>query len=147
MLLSITDNFLGSELFDLQFLDGAGVDIIDQTFWADSLPRQDRAWVIIPSGRTSWVIYILLFCFTGLIGGRQGLDWHGPSAADAFTAVAALHDILHEGFVDWVYPRDTKVVVVGHSNGGQGAWYMSSRWPDRVKAGMSNKLSLICQSR
>ncbi|KAG1883042.1 hypothetical protein F4604DRAFT_1740396 [Suillus subluteus] len=98
-------------------LHGAGVDIINQTFWADSLPRQDRAWVIIPSGRTSW-----------------GLDWHGPSAADAFATVTALHDILCTGFVDWVYPRDTKLIVVGHSNGGQGAWYVASRWPDKVKA-------------
>lgn len=98
-------------------LHGAGVDIINQTFWADSLPRQDRAWVIIPSGRTSW-----------------GLDWHGPSAIDAFAAVTALHDILRTEFVDWVYPRDTKLIVMGHSNGGQGAWYIASRWPDKVKA-------------
>ncbi|KAG1879397.1 hypothetical protein C8R48DRAFT_752447 [Suillus tomentosus] len=98
-------------------LHGAGVDIINQTFWADSLPRQDRAWVIIPSGRTSW-----------------GLDWHGPSAADAFAAVTALHDVLCRGFMDWNYPRDTKLIVVGHSNGGQGAWYIASRWPDKVKA-------------
>ncbi|KAG1749124.1 uncharacterized protein EDB91DRAFT_1235611 [Suillus paluster] len=98
-------------------LHGAGVEIITQTFWADSLPRQDRAWVVIPSGRTSW-----------------GLDWHGPSAADAFAAVTALHDILCAGFTDWVYPRDTKVIVIGHSNGGQGAWYVASRWPDKVKA-------------
>ncbi|KAJ8596145.1 hypothetical protein M405DRAFT_871487, partial [Rhizopogon salebrosus TDB-379] len=98
-------------------LHGAGVDIVSQTFWADSLPRQDRAWLVIPSGRTSW-----------------GLDWHGPSVADAFTAVTALHDILREGFMNWVYPRHTRVVVMGHSNGGQGAWYVASRWPDRVKA-------------
>ncbi|KAG2149291.1 hypothetical protein DEU56DRAFT_869477 [Suillus clintonianus] len=98
-------------------LHGAGVDIINHTFWADSLPRQDNAWVVIPSGRTSW-----------------GLDWHGPSAADAFAAVAALHNLLCAGFVDWVYPRDTKVIVMGHSNGGQGAWYVASRWPDKVKA-------------
>ncbi|OAX43816.1 hypothetical protein K503DRAFT_730813 [Rhizopogon vinicolor AM-OR11-026] len=98
-------------------LHGAGVDIVTQTFWADSLPRQDKAWVIIPSGRTSW-----------------GLDWHGPSAADAFTTVTALHSILCERFLNWVYPRDTKVIVMGHSNGGQGAWYIASRWPDKVKA-------------
>lgn len=98
-------------------LHGAGVDILNQSFWADSLPRQDRAWVIIPSGRTSW-----------------GLDWHGPSAADAFAAVTALHDILCTRFADWVYPRDTKIIVMGHSNGGQGAWYVASRWPDKVKA-------------
>lgn len=83
-------------------------------------------------------------CFTCLIiGVRQGLDWHGSSAADAFTAVTALHDIVCEGFANWVYPRDTKVIVMGHSNGGQGAWYMASRWPDRVKAGMLDRLSEV----
>jgi len=122
------------------------VDITSQTFWADSLPRQDRAWVVIPSGRTSWVIHIRVFHFTDLIDGRQGLDWHGPSAADAFTAVTALYDILCARFMNWVYPRDTKVIVMGHSNGGQGAWYVASRWPDKVKAGMLDRLSLKRQS-
>lgn len=74
--------------------------------------------------------------------GWQGLDWHGPSAADAFATVTALCDILRTGFVDWVYPRDTKLVVMGHSNGGQGAWYVASRWPDKVKAGMFDRLYL-----
>jgi pimeloyl-ACP methyl ester carboxylesterase len=74
--------------------------------------------------------------------GRQGLDWHGPSAADAFATVTALYDILRTGFVDWVYPRDTKLIVMGHSNGGQGAWYVASRWPDKVKAGMFDRLYL-----
>lgn len=27
---------------------------------------------------------------------------------------------------------------MGHSNGGQGAWYMASRWPDRICAGESS---------
>ncbi len=31
--------------------------------------------------------------------------------------------------------EDTKVVLIGHSNGGQGVWYMASRYPDRVLAG------------
>lgn len=79
--------------------------------------------------------------------GRQGLDWHGPSAADAFAAVTALHDVLVcRGFVDWNYPRDTKLIVVGHSNGGQGAWYIASRWPDKVKAGRFDRLNLRLQS-
>jgi pimeloyl-ACP methyl ester carboxylesterase len=77
--------------------------------------------------------------FSDLVDVRQGLDWHGPSAADAFAAVAALHDILCPGFVDWAYPRDTKLVIMGHSNGGQGAWYVASRWPDKVKAGMFDR--------
>ncbi|KAF7800246.1 hypothetical protein EIP86_011493 [Pleurotus ostreatoroseus] len=32
----------------------------------------------------------------------------------------------------WSFPPDTSVVLVGHSNGGQGAWHIASRYPDRV---------------
>jgi len=35
--------------------DGAGVDVLKQPFWAESLPRQQRSWIIMPSGRTPWV--------------------------------------------------------------------------------------------
>lgn len=98
-------------------LHGAGVDILTTSFWADSLSRQKYAWVVIPMGGTEW-----------------GLDWHGPSAADAFLSVAALSDILSAVYEwrDWGFNPDTRVVLMGHSNGGQGAWYMAARWPDRV---------------
>lgn len=36
-------------------IDGAGVDIFEQHFWRDSLPRNKYNWVVVPSGRTSWV--------------------------------------------------------------------------------------------
>jgi len=32
-------------------------------------------------------------------------------------------------------PPGCKVILIGHSNGGQGTWYMASRFPDRVLAG------------
>ncbi|KAJ7470355.1 hypothetical protein FB451DRAFT_1038083 [Mycena latifolia] len=98
-------------------LHGAGVDIISQAFWIDSLPRQQHSWLITPSGRTPW-----------------GLDWHGPSAKDAWGSVDALYTIL-EANPAW-HPRKlaagTPVVLMGHSNGGQGSWYLASRFPDRV---------------
>ncbi|KAI6129123.1 hypothetical protein EV401DRAFT_2194488 [Pisolithus croceorrhizus] len=99
-------------------LHGAGVDILTQPWWANSLPRQKRAWIVMPQGRTEW-----------------GLDWHGPSAADAFSAVTALSRILFHGPLkrrDWGFNANTRVVLVGHSNGGQGAWYIAARWPGRV---------------
>jgi len=34
--------------------DGAGVDVLKQPFWAEALPRQQRTWIILPSGRTPW---------------------------------------------------------------------------------------------
>jgi len=85
-------------------------------FWSDSLPRNKYSWVVVPSGRTSW-----------------GLDWHGPSANDAWSTVDALASISKRDD-KWhslcVNPR--KVIILGHSNGGQGAWYLASRYPDRV---------------
>ncbi|KAG6836615.1 hypothetical protein H0H93_006036 [Arthromyces matolae] len=71
-----------------------------------------------------------------------GLDWHGPSAQDAWASVDSLCTILR-GNVDWEQWRidaDARVVLVGHSNGGQGAWYLASRYPDRV-AGAAAYLS------
>ncbi|KAF8636685.1 hypothetical protein AX17_003490 [Amanita inopinata Kibby_2008] len=98
-------------------LHGAGVDVTQQDFWANALPRQSYSWIIIPTGRTSW-----------------GLDWHGPSAEDAWSSVQALSQILDSTcqWKFWSYPRDKPIAVLGHSNGGQGAWYLASRFPDRV---------------
>ncbi|KIK18302.1 hypothetical protein PISMIDRAFT_30538 [Pisolithus microcarpus 441] len=99
-------------------LHGAGVDILSQPWWANSLPRQKHGWIVMSQGRTEW-----------------GLDWHGPSAADAFSSVTALSHILFHGPLEWRkwgFNANTRVVLVGHSNGGQGAWYIAARWPDRV---------------
>ncbi|KAH7927722.1 hypothetical protein BV22DRAFT_255973 [Leucogyrophana mollusca] len=99
-------------------IHGSGVDVLEQRLWPDSLTRRAHSWVIIPTGRTSW-----------------GLDWHGPSAQDAWSTVDGLHDILAGNgspWAAWSFVKDTKVVVIGHSNGGQGAWYLASRFPDRV---------------
>ncbi|KAI0048234.1 hypothetical protein FA95DRAFT_1540157 [Auriscalpium vulgare] len=99
-------------------LHGAGVDILGMPFWEQAIPRQKRSWVIMPTGRTSW-----------------GFDWHGPSARDAWGSVGALSAILEHGeWKTWGFPANSKVVIVGHSNGGQGAWYLASRFPDRVIA-------------
>ncbi|KAJ7632248.1 hypothetical protein FB45DRAFT_744737 [Roridomyces roridus] len=102
-------------------LHGAGVDIQSQTFWIDSLPRQQHSWLVAPSGRTPWA---------------RGLDWHGLSAKDAWGSVDALVAIIGSNPA-WhsrqLLPK-TPVVVLGHSNGGQGTWYLGTRFPDRVLA-------------
>ncbi|KAI0637266.1 hypothetical protein C8Q77DRAFT_1051392 [Trametes polyzona] len=96
---------------------GAGVDIFESDFWIKALPRQQRSWVIAPTGRTAW-----------------GLDWHGPSARDAWATVSALSRILNlrSEWQGWAFAPDTRVLLMGHSNGGQGAWYLAARYPDRV---------------
>lgn len=85
------------------------------------------------------------------------MDWHGPSAADAWSTADALYTILRDRGIEpvstaltswngWTAPyrdlveRSDKVVVVGHSNGGQGTWYLTSRWPDRVLGGKLDNL-------
>lgn len=37
--------------------DGAGVDVLGsmRNFWIEALPAIKRSWVVIPTGRTSWV--------------------------------------------------------------------------------------------
>ncbi|KIK63771.1 hypothetical protein GYMLUDRAFT_71889 [Collybiopsis luxurians FD-317 M1] len=108
-------------------LHGAGVDIfaLSASFWTQALPRQNQSWVVIPSGRTSW-----------------GLDWHGPSAQDAWRTLDAVTDILQTsestewGRGKWAVPTapggKPRAILIGHSNGGQGAWYIAERFPDRV---------------
>ncbi|KAG6832731.1 hypothetical protein H0H92_012303 [Tricholoma furcatifolium] len=104
-------------LKNIQSTDGAGVDIFNQPFWTQSIPRNKHSWLVFPTGRTSW-----------------GLDWHGPSARDAWNTVDSLSTLL-QGNAEWkgweidAHPR---VILMGHSNGGQGAWYLASRYPDRV---------------
>ncbi|CCM03831.1 uncharacterized protein FIBRA_05980 [Fibroporia radiculosa] len=100
-------------------LHGAGVDILSAPFWIQALPRQASSWIIAPTGRTAW-----------------GLDWHGPSIQDTWGTVDALYYILvsRDAWHGYALADQTRVLVLGHSNGGQGAWYLASRYPDRVIA-------------
>ncbi|KAG8848430.1 hypothetical protein FRB96_001216 [Tulasnella sp. 330] len=87
-------------------LHGAGVTL-DNPFWPAAIPRQNGSWVVIPSGGSSW-----------------GYDWRGPSLQDTLAAVSALR------------AREPRIapglVVIGHSNGGQGTFHIASRYPDLV---------------
>ena len=126
-------------------LDGSGVDIFDLPFWRDALPRQGRSWSIIPSGRTSWVCMAMYILFTSLTL-QQGLDWHGPSTADVWRCVEALEKLLSDEGLPWTLwsiPSNTRVVIIGHSNGGQGAWHITERFPDRVLAGKPSSCYML----
>ncbi|EEB93194.1 hypothetical protein MPER_08186, partial [Moniliophthora perniciosa FA553] len=97
-------------------LHGAGVDVVGQTFWSDALPQKDHSWIVMPTGRTSWqrVNNKILV---------QGLDWHGPSAKDAWASLEALTNIVasNSAWNSWKLDPTLRAVVLGHSNGGQGA--------------------------
>ena len=120
--------------------DGAGVDVLKHAAWDCAPPRQTRSWVIAPTGRTEWVRERAARANgLSLICSLQGLDWHGPSTQDVWSSMAALSEILnrHTIWQSWSFPADTKAVIVGHSNGGQGTWYVTARYPDKILAGQS----------
>ncbi|TRM59420.1 hypothetical protein BD626DRAFT_572702 [Schizophyllum amplum] len=95
-------------------LHGAGVDIFSSTFWMDALPKLHNQWSSCPA----------------VAHHGRGLDWHGPSALDVWRSVDALGTILRARGIR--ADEGLKVVLAGHSNGGQGAWYLATRFPDRV---------------
>ncbi|KAJ5176459.1 uncharacterized protein N7482_002336 [Penicillium canariense] len=76
------------------------------------------SWMLFPSGVTSW----------------SGDDWHLWGVADIQAAVSAIADWATA--VRWAGPGAAReeLVVAGHSNGGQGAWYYATHFPDNVSA-------------
>ncbi|KIW18297.1 hypothetical protein PV08_02585 [Exophiala spinifera] len=98
-------------------LHGAGVDAdgdLARHMFEDAphLP----AWVLTPTGMTSW----------------SSDDWHTWGFADALTAVDAITEWV--SLVKWQGPDPytSRILVTGHSNGGQGTWYFATHQPDRV---------------
>ncbi|KAL3459874.1 hypothetical protein BJX64DRAFT_198817 [Aspergillus heterothallicus] len=76
------------------------------------------AWMLFPSGVTSW----------------SGDDWHTWGVADIEAAVIAISRWIEA--VSWVGPgvQTRNWIVVGHSNGGQGVWFLATHRPDNVVA-------------
>ncbi|KEI39518.1 uncharacterized protein L969DRAFT_17439 [Mixia osmundae IAM 14324] len=99
-------------------LHGAGVVASDQ-FWVDGMARQQHAWTVLPTGKTSW-----------------GYDWHSLSASNVFAAVNALSDTIFRYDVDSAMPDFSKSTAIGHSNGGQGALYLLTHYADRFNGGL-----------
>ncbi|WEW56329.1 hypothetical protein PRK78_001772 [Emydomyces testavorans] len=76
------------------------------------------AWVLFPTGATTW----------------SGDDWHTWGFADIQAAIAAIPNWMKA--MNWKSPGISLEdwIVVGHSNGGQGTWYLLSHQPDKVLA-------------
>lgn len=97
---------------------GAGVEA-SSPFWTEALGerRVGLDWVVFATGKTPW-----------------GYDWHGPSAEHVFAARAALQHAVDNLSGSDDQSRGWKVgpstMLVGHSNGGQGATYLLERYPD-----------------
>ncbi|KAJ0413726.1 hypothetical protein BJY00DRAFT_306106 [Aspergillus carlsbadensis] len=100
-------------------LHGAGLEA-DSVEVRQMLDAADGicAWMLFPSGVTSW----------------SGDDWHTWGIADVKAAVDAISHWVEA--VGWnghgILPNDW--IVVGHSNGGQGVWFLTTHQPDNVVA-------------
>ncbi|KAJ3053644.1 hypothetical protein HK097_003757 [Rhizophlyctis rosea] len=101
-------------------LHGAGVEA-SSSYWTESYRRQKNAWVLFPTGRTPW-----------------GYDWHGPSFWNIESALDALRlrPGVPDDLVNSVGVNRERLIYAGHSNGGQGAWWLLSHYPDRALAGL-----------
>lgn len=79
------------------------------------------AWLLIPQGTTPW----------------SGDDWHTWGFADVGAAISAIPAWMER--VGWDGPgvNVDKWLVSGHSNGGQGVWYIVTHRPDNVIAAAS----------
>ncbi|MCJ1391470.1 hypothetical protein MMC18_004334 [Xylographa bjoerkii] len=107
------------ELPILLNLHGAGLEAdSDQVRHMLDSVTSIRAWTVFPTGVTPW----------------SGDDWHTWGLADVQAAVAALPLWIEE--VGWAGPSAAtdKWYVSGHSNGGQGTWFVLSHQPDMVMA-------------
>ncbi|KAJ8610665.1 hypothetical protein MRB53_038444 [Persea americana] len=99
-------------------LHGAGLEA-DTAQLLQSLRGIDlAAWTLFPTGVTPW----------------SGDDWHLCGWADVEAAIAAIPQWILDN--DWKGPSADlqRWLVVGHSNGGQGAWYALTHRPDDVMA-------------
>lgn len=114
-----TSNDISSTFPVLLNLHGSGLesDSHQVRHMLDALPELN-AWVLFPTGMSPWC----------------GDDWHVWGFADVTAAVSAISDWIKN--MNWTGPGidSESWVVTGHSNGGQGAWFISSHQPDKVIA-------------
>nr|XP_019010945.1 uncharacterized protein I206_04250 [Kwoniella pini CBS 10737]OCF49726.1 hypothetical protein I206_04250 [Kwoniella pini CBS 10737] len=105
----------------LLVLHGAGVDIT-QPEYIEAVPFIAGYWAILSTGRNEW-----------------GEDWHGSSMLDVWAAREAFGDVVKRIEITVSDQTITKRLtlincrLMGHSNGGQGAWHLAARYPDRIQ--------------
>ncbi|KAI1288890.1 hypothetical protein EDD11_009566, partial [Mortierella claussenii] len=99
-----------------------GVEVSQSPFWLTEYKRRERTWIVLPTGRSPW-----------------GYDWHGPSIKNVMNAIQCLADALpgvpdHLKQLPGITPDPERLLMAGHSNGGQGAWYFMTHFPDKAIA-------------
>ncbi|KAH7044264.1 hypothetical protein BKA57DRAFT_469111 [Linnemannia elongata] len=103
-------------------LHGAGVETAQEPFWLLEYTQRERTWIVLPTGRSPW-----------------GYDWHGASIKNIVSAIESLAAHLpgvpeHLKGLPGIKPDPNRLFMAGHSNGGQGAWYLATHFPDKAIA-------------
>ena len=100
-------------------LHGAGVNAdSDQSRHQLDAAGELPVWQLLPTGGTPW----------------SADDWHTWGFADVQAAVDAVPGWLQNTQFDSPEPTAGHWIVAGHSNGGQGSWYLATHFPDTVLA-------------
>ena len=101
----------------LMALHGAGVEAsgsLSRHSFDDALDLP--AWILIPTGMSLW----------------SSDDWHNWGFGDAKAAIAAIPEWIRDNHWKGPAVKLDKILVAGHSNGGQGTWYFASHQPDKI---------------
>ncbi|KAF9985719.1 hypothetical protein BGZ75_002647 [Mortierella antarctica] len=85
-------------------LHGAGVEVDQSPFWLSEYKQRERTWIVLPTGRSP--------C---LANGLYGIPEHLKR-------------------LPGMRPDPERLLMAGHSNGGQGAWFMVTHFPDKAIA-------------
>ncbi|KFH61907.1 hypothetical protein MVEG_12241 [Podila verticillata NRRL 6337] len=103
-------------------LHGAGREVENSAFWLQEYQQRENTWIVLPTGRSPW-----------------GYDWHGASIKNVMNALEALARDLPgvpaelRGLAG-IRPDPERLFIAGHSNGGQGAWFLTTHYPDKAIA-------------
>ncbi|KAF9309997.1 hypothetical protein BG003_009056 [Podila horticola] len=103
-------------------LHGAGREVETSPFWLEEYQQRENTWIVLPTGRSPW-----------------GYDWHGASIKNVINALESLADHLPgvpaelRGLAG-IRPDPERLFIAGHSNGGQGAWFLTTHYPDKAIA-------------
>ncbi|KAK4520458.1 uncharacterized protein ATC70_007970 [Mucor velutinosus] len=129
-------------------LHGAGVET-DSSFWINSIPAQKQCWVVFPTGRTPWgydwhgpSTRNVFRSLEGLAAIQELLPPHFEcmdfATGGDWVTVSAPHETARtlkpQDDRDWNIGSLDKLIVLGHSNGGQGVWHLAVHFPDKIIA-------------
>ncbi|CED82113.1 Peptidase S9, prolyl oligopeptidase, catalytic domain [Phaffia rhodozyma] len=149
----------GNQTAVLLATHGAGVEA-EWSFWTESIRRQKSSWIVFATGKTFVFSHFCPFrlprssysrpflCTCISLTRSWGYDYHGPSLRNVLQARQSLSAVINLGSPDRVsdWSPHPGTLLIGHSNGGQGAMYLCQRFPDMFQGVVSAAAYLKIQA-